>query len=111
METAEIAKNSLPMILGAGVVGFALIGAAGWVIRRFWRNAAAAALLPAGVWAMVQVLGAAADPRQMDYALISVLMGIIWWQLFDRANARQDAKRRREEEEQRAQDARQRPRY
>lgn len=91
-------RNTLVTILAAGLAGFALVGVAGWLIRRFWRSPAGAAFVPASLWALVQTKAAAADPRQMDFALVSVFMGVVWWQLFDRADARRDARRRREEE-------------
>ncbi len=99
-------KNSLMEVLGALVASFVVVGALGWLVRRVWRSPAGAAFLPAGLHAIVQAKNAAADPRQMDFAVISVLMGVIWWQLFDRADARRDARRRRAQEAEREREAR-----
>lgn len=97
----ETAATSPVTIAAAALAAFVLIGGVGWVIRRFWRSAAGAALIPAGLHTMVQVKAAASDPRYMTYALISVFMGVVWWGLFGRADARRDARLRREAEEER----------
>ncbi len=62
------------MLAGAFVAGAVLVGALAWLLRRFWKTAFGPAMLPAGVLAVVQVLAV-----QVDYAVVSLLVGILWW--------------------------------
>lgn len=79
----ELPHPNVAMILGAFVAGLVIVGAVGWLLRRFWRSAFGPAMAPAGFLAVMHVMAV-----QVDYAVISLLVGLGWWYVFSSRDAR-----------------------
>jgi hypothetical protein len=65
------------MMVAGFFTGVVLIGGIGWLLRRFWRDTFWPPFLPAMILALIQIMAG-----QSGYALVSILVGILWWQIF-----------------------------
>ncbi len=79
----EPAPTNIVVLAGAFVAAVAIVGVLAWVLRRFWRSAFGPTMAPAGVLAVLQVLAV-----QIDYAVISLLAGFLWWYVHSARDAR-----------------------
>ena len=66
--------------LGVATAEFVIVGAIAWLLRRFWKSAFGPPMTPAGVLAGIKIMAVAAQPIAMvDYALVSIVVGFLWW--------------------------------
>lgn len=70
--------------LGVATAEFVIVGVIAWLLRRFWRSAFGPPLVPAAFLTLTKIMAAgASDPLgRAQYALVSVIVGLVWWMVF-----------------------------
>jgi hypothetical protein len=82
-------QTTLGVLAGGVVVGFAIVGGVAWLLRLFWKRSFGPPFVPAGILAFIHITGAPAGGLVLvAFALIDVLLALIWWQIFAYLDAR-----------------------
>ncbi len=76
-------ERGFTLVAAIGVAGIELVivGAVAWVLRRRWKSAFGPTILPASFLAITKIMAAGvSDPLgRAQAALVSVVVGLVWW--------------------------------